>query len=334
MYPPQQPTRGNFLEDVAGTTKAIRPTKGAASSNRRSYQGQTKQKRREDNPLFGLNGSPLLRSTALQRPSVPRILGYLGELPPVVSTSNHAWAFDQIRDCPLVFAKQADTLFINKTLYQDSFPQPLRAAFGICAGLVSMNDRNRSVLFHALDAEISELLTPPLTSTLLEDLVRLQAAVLYQTIRLFHGGYEQQIVAQRQEFLIRSYGLGCLGRLDTELQNSPPTWETWILAESMRRTVIVAFKLYTLYSSFRHGICSELKALQILPVSMKLGSWLSQDTYLQYPEQDETMRYIDFTSLWVKAPREPVEPFEKFLLVGCDVVDRLEPLTDDKSLME
>jgi hypothetical protein len=54
------------------------------------------------------------------------------------------------------------------------------------------------VLFHSLDAEIAELLSPAPMSTILEDLVRLQAAVLYQIIRIFFGGLEQRIVAERQ----------------------------------------------------------------------------------------------------------------------------------------
>jgi Fungal Zn(2)-Cys(6) binuclear cluster domain len=263
--------------------------------------------------------------------SVPKDLGNLGELGPITgATPSWAWVLEQIGDLPLAFARQAETLFIHKVLFGTSFPRTLRAAFGICAGCVSLNDRNRSVLFQSLDAEITELLVTVSTSTLREDLVRLQAVVLYQIIRFFYGGLEQRIVAERQEFLVRSYGLTLLRRADSELQNAPPTWETWLLAESIRRTVLISFKLYTVYSGATYGICSEFTAIGILPVSTQPSSWNSRGAYLSCRNQEKTTTYGDFTSMWVASPRRDVELYEKFLLVGCKEVeiDQIESWID------
>ena len=271
---------------------------------------------------FQSDPSSALTVDELQHLDIPNCLGQLGEPPPISSPADYTWVLDQIRGYPLAFAEQGQTAFIHKSLYHGSFPRPLRAAFGICAGSMSISERNRSVLFHALDAEVTELLKAPSTGTLLEDLVRLQAAVLYQIIRLFHGGLEQRIVAEQQEFPLRSFGLTLLQRAEVELRNVRRIWEIWIFAESIRRTVLIAFKVYTMYAIFKHGKCAEGAAMQLLPVSVKPGSWFSRDAYLQDSNQDETMTYYEFSSLWSAAPRKASEPYEKLLLVGCRGMER------------
>ncbi|KAH8904770.1 hypothetical protein BR93DRAFT_952629 [Coniochaeta sp. PMI_546] len=201
------------------------------------------------------------------------------QLPLLSGPADLGWVFDQIRDCPLSFANRAETIFIHKELFSSAMPLPLRTAFGICAGVTYMNDRSRPVLFKVISAEISDLLVPTPTSTLLEDLARLQAAVLYQIIRFYHGDLEQRIIAEQQEYLVRSFGLKLLHRADIELpqRQTQPSWEDWILAESIRRSVIVSFKLYTLYWTFRDGACRETTAISMLPVSTNPSSWTSRE---------------------------------------------------------
>jgi hypothetical protein len=93
------------------------------------------------------------------------------------------------------------------------------------------------------------------------------------------------------------------------------------LAESIRRTVLVSFKLYTVYSHYLYGVCKEAAAIGILPLSTQPGSWKSRGDYLRSLNQEETTTYGDFTSIWVAAPRKDVELYEKFLLVGCKEIE-------------
>lgn len=63
-------------------------------------------------------------------------------------------------------------------------------------------------------------------------------------------------------------------------ESETQTWEEWILSESVRRTVFVAFKMYTIHMAFKYGLCAEAKALEILPVSRGLGmAWESREFY-------------------------------------------------------
>lgn len=316
LYPAQLPMRDDIVS--VGTTIGSPAKGGAASPGWSLNPVEIKGKHDGYDTHYQFDRTSALQLDQIRRRSIPRIPGHMGELPPVSAyVAGMAWVFDQIRDYPLAFAEQAETTFIHKTMYQNSFPRPLRAAFGICAGCLSLNERNQSLLFQALDAEISELLIPGSTCSLLENLARLQAIVLYQIIRLFYGQLEQRVVAERQEFLVRSYALTLLQRVDTELQNAPRIWESWIFAESIRRTVFMSFKVYTIYAAFKYKSCAEITAMNMLPVSTIQGSWNSRDTYLQYLDRDETTTHRDFASVWAKAGWKEVEPFERFLLMDC-----------------
>lgn len=190
-----------------------------------------------------------------------------------------------------------------------------------------MNEANKSILFQTLDAEVSELLTPVSSSTLLEDLSKMQALVLYQIIRLFNGELKQRNLAEQQQSVLGTWGLKLLQRTDAELQNVQPTWETWILTESIRRTVIVAFMANAVYSVFKNGICPELPTLSILPISTKQDFWNSRATYLRQSCDDATVKYTEFTAHWLASPPRRLEPFEKLILVACKGIGPVEALS-------
>ncbi|KKP00425.1 hypothetical protein THAR02_07455 [Trichoderma harzianum] len=207
-------------------------------------------------------------------------------------------------------------MFIHKDLFYSTLPIPLRTAFGICTEIVSSNERSQSILFGVIATEISDLLVRDPEGGLLEDLAGLQASVLYQIIRFFNGDIYQRILAEQQEFLFKSYGLKLLRRVDMELHQTEPNWETWILVESIRRTVIIAFKLYTLYWAFRNGASIETNAIKMLPVSIKPSCWASRETYLQCSDRDQTTTYGDFAARWEISSWKSLGTFEKVLLTS------------------
>lgn len=154
----------------------------------------------------------------------------------------------------------------------------------------------------------------------------MQAIVLYQIIRIYHGDLEQRILAEQQESSVVALGLQLLHRADIELREEQATWENWILAESIRRTVMVAFMLYAIYSIFKHGICAAYPTVSILPVSTTSGVWESPRTDMQHRGLGQTTKYLEYTNDWVAMPQAHPEPFEKMLLVACKGIDQVEAL--------
>ncbi|KAK9439202.1 Zn(2)-C6 fungal-type DNA-binding domain protein [Metarhizium brunneum] len=252
-------------------------------------------------------------------PSSPRWTGHLGTLPPIAASKSWNWVLNQIRSCPQNFAERAETIFIHKGLYTDNKPPPpLRAAFGICAGALSANQVSHQTLFRVLDSEVVALIRSSLAGSLQEELHKLQAVVLYQIIRLFYGRVGERVLAERQEYFVRSYALKLLHLSDTELRSGPRTWAAWILAESIRRTVYIAFKLYTSYAMSRYGQCSEMQAMNMLPISTNSRLWYSsEERGFQPPDRDEVMTYKDFAEFYARTLRRVHEPFERLIIVGC-----------------
>lgn len=257
-----------------------------------------------------------MRVGQLSRQAIPATLPICNEL--LASRRLElGWAFDQILQCPLVFANEAETMFIHKDLFFGTLPIPLRTAFGICTGILSSNECSQPLLFGAMANEVCDLLVQAPDSTLFGDLARLQASLLYQIIRFVYGNIYHRILAEQQEFLLRSYGLKLLRRVDTELHQMEPNWEMWILVESIRRTVIIVFKLYTLYWAFRNGTCTETDAIKMLPVSIKPSCWASREIYLECLDRDQTTTYGDIAARWEVSSWKSLGTFEKVLLTSC-----------------
>lgn len=272
---------------------------------------------------FGLDDDQLMEELL-----VPNLVGDLGEVQPISGmVQSWQWVIEQLKGYPRAFARHAETPFIHRTLYTDTTPRPIRAALGVCAALECLGESNESMFFRVLDAEVLDLLQPPpssMTRTLLEDLAKVQALVLYQIMRLFYGNLSRRILAEQQADVLKAWSLQLLRRADDELRQSPPTWETWIQAESIRRTVLLAFTLYGINSIFKHGVCLELPTLGSLPVSTQAASWKSKASYLEHRDPTETMKYTDFGSLWLVSPPRRLDPFEKVLLVCCKGIEQVE----------
>jgi hypothetical protein len=290
------------------------------------------QRGRNDTPAFNFNlqGSSLLDD--LLSPTIPNFLGNLGDIQPISgNTQSWEWVIDQLKSYPREFAEHAELPFIHKDLFRDQPPHAIRSVFGICAAYRCMNDANKNIMFQTLNEEVVELLSPALGATLLEALSRLQALVLYQIIRLFDDDLKQRTIAEQQQSLTGAWALQLLQRSNVELQGEQPTRENFILAESIRRTVMVAFLLYAVYSIFKYGVCPEFATLSILPVSTKAALWNSPPAFLEQCDLSETMKYPDFTELWLASPKKNLDPFKKLILVACKGIEQVEALSPSET---
>jgi len=92
-------------------------------------------------------------------------------------------------------------------------------------------------------------------------------------------------------------------------------WESWAVLESIKRTVFIGFKLYSLYRVFRHGWCTEVAALDMLPVSLaptKTG--YEKSSHLPLGWHDSTTTVSNFAAGWTVTSRLDLDPFERVVL--------------------
>lgn len=296
--------------------------------------------RRHRSPAMTLSSCTPLTLPAL---SIPNFIGGLGEVQRVEgSTDSWQWAINELKRCPHDFGTRGETLFLHRELYRDGMPPAIRAALGVSATFCLLNENNRQVLFRVVDAEVMELLklSPPLDAsagggdgskgnensrgmTLIDDLARLQAFTLYQMMRMFGGRLEHRAIVDLQRGLITTWALQLLRRSRAELggdRHASDDWHTWIVAESIRRTVMVIYMFYGMYSIAMHGFCVEFPTLAKLPVGTSPESWQSETAHLcrcRNGNTERTLPYEAYTEAWTVSPPKTLYSFDKFLIVPC-----------------
>jgi hypothetical protein len=268
--------------------------------------------------------------------SIPSFLGGLGDLQRVEgSTESWQWVINELKRCPRDLAMRGETLFLHKELYRSMMPAAIRTALGLSATYCLLNESNQHVMFQAIDAEVFDLLQTPSLSgvdiaraknsgddggmTLIEELARLQALTLYQMIRMYEGGLEQRALVDLQRGIMTTRALQLLRRLRAERDNDHG-WHAWIIAESIRRTVLTVYMFYAVYSIAIHGFCIDFPTIAKLPVSTSPELWHSGDLHPSQRwsnETERTLAYEDYTEAWMVSPHVTLLPFEKFLVVPC-----------------
>ncbi|KAL4792599.1 hypothetical protein BDV19DRAFT_391906 [Aspergillus venezuelensis] len=277
-------------------------------------------------PPSGATPTFRLPSTPPDYVGISRLCGSLGEVQPIEgSTASWQWVIDNLKSFPGEFARQASTIFIHEDLYSDAMPRSMRTAYGISASSCLVIERSRGRMFKAIDDEVSDLLNDTERASIMEDLASLQALTLYQTIRFFHGDLKQRATAEQQQSFLFSRALKLVTRSQTELRDIS-SWESWLLAECIRRTAIIVYFLYGMNSIFREGICIGLPTLAKLPLSTELGYW--EGGQVDGDSTDlalgETISYETFMALWLVSTPRKLNRFEKLLLVPCQGLDTVE----------
>jgi hypothetical protein len=103
---------------------------------------------------------------------------------------------EQLKSYPSSSAQHSETAFIHRDLHHHELPSPIRVAFGICAAHLCVNKGNKAMLFRTLDAKMSTLFQPTQDDSLLQALSKMQAMLLCQIIRIYHGDDKQRNLAE------------------------------------------------------------------------------------------------------------------------------------------
>ena len=117
-----------------------------------------------------------------------------------------------------------------------------------------------------IDSRIRELLATPEPTTLVEILPRTHALLLYQIMHLFDGDIRSHASAQALFATLESSVISLLGCLQFPDRSSPidllplsmepvtEFWESWVLHESARRTVLLTFYFIQIYKLFQGNV--------------------------------------------------------------------------------
>jgi hypothetical protein len=166
---------------------------------------------------------------------------------------------------PRAFVEQGQTMFIHRMQFQQTSRPALQDAMSACALYSMRTSATQTLVFQNIEQKCRQLIasTNAQSVSQVDLLAALQALILYQMIRLFDGDIRLRACAESDLRIMLVWTV----QLRTSMCNAAPrtlaapsardsnistseynaNWQSWLVEESIRRTVITAFMLNGVY---------------------------------------------------------------------------------------
>jgi hypothetical protein len=222
------------------------------------------------------------------------------------------FSVQQFKSYPAMLLSQGRTPFIHPSLYNEDVPLPyaLEEAYSACALYLSRTDNTTPTILRIIERKNNALVATAGTWTIAEHLAALQAMCLFQIIRLFDGDIRQRALADEQESLLLDWATKLQSRMqdqssdfdscqtsglapgtsltsngstdrtpNSHTTNIPPSWSSWVFAESVRRTLIVSWMINGVYAVVKQGFCYYSEVVTTLPFTASAQLWRATSAY-------------------------------------------------------
>ena len=186
--------------------------------------------------------------------------------------------------------------FIHRQLYAKRKPRHTQDAFTALSSYFSRTPATEDLIFQTIEDRVEELVSGEEQGLArlepFEHISRVQALLIYSTIRLYDGDIRQRHLAEQHldtvhrwtsQMLSTTAQAASSGALLTsnaiespQLRDNPSVtqetllWHAWILAESVRRTWLVAHFIRVIYNGLQHQ-CVECPGG--VPITTRRGVW-------------------------------------------------------------
>ncbi|ATZ50136.1 hypothetical protein BCIN_05g05140 [Botrytis cinerea B05.10] len=213
---------------------------------------------------------------------------------------------------PRTFAQHGHTMFIHHIQFQQSCSPALQDAMSACALYCMKSVANQALVFRNLENKCQQLIasTNMLLASRTDLLEALQALLLYQLMRLFDGDIRLRAHAEVDEsvailwasqlnaltFNAEDTAMAAPGSIDTSIVtvDRRSDWQSWLVNESIRRTVITAFMLKGVYSFLKLGYDSPVDLDMCFTAQAALWNAQSAIDWCRAREETEQLE------IWVK----------------------------------
>ncbi|KAF2415487.1 hypothetical protein EJ08DRAFT_691005 [Tothia fuscella] len=215
---------------------------------------------------------------------------------------------------PRTFAERGQTSFIHRMQFQLRNPLALQDAMSMSALYCLKNAENQPLVFQALEDKCQQLITSTnaLLTSKLDLLAALQALLVYQIMRLFDGDIRLRAHAEVDEQIMNSWGDKLKAHMDNGKQTTPAElntlntgsmtidyeteWQSWLVDESIRRTMITASMLKGVYNFLKlgHDSPTELRVRFTAQVAL----WTAQSEVCWRRTLEEKGRFEVWVTQW------------------------------------
>lgn len=235
------------------------------------------------------------------------------------------WSISQslrsVKSFPQMFTRSRRTPFIHQRLYDAYLPNAIQDALAVSAAYCTKTAETEDMALRILEAKTASLVDQVQQTTALEELLAsVQALMLFHIIQLFDGDIRQRSIAERNMDTLRAWTTRL--KVQAEDLSHATSWQEWVFAESIRRTVIFSTLLDSLYSVLKLGYCTNVKELSMLPFSSTSKQWDLTTNAAWFAESSQlgsdVVLYGDFSMAWEmgRASGE-LDDFQKLLLIPC-----------------
>ncbi|KAK9321578.1 transcription factor gsfR2 [Lipomyces orientalis] len=182
-----------------------------------------------------------------------------------------------MRCFPVMLARDTKTPFFHPHLYGSFLPAPVRDIHAVCDLYVAHDRQHMSGSFFLnLRLKITDLLIQAKHSKSFEGLLAcVQALILAQCIWLFDGDEDERLAVPANDMLVE-FAQRLWQQAPVQLPNCLSPWRAWLLAESVRRTVIISHVLQGTYSLARRKYSIRTPFVDALPFDVRTSLWEAQ----------------------------------------------------------
>ncbi|KAF4963167.1 hypothetical protein FSARC_8793 [Fusarium sarcochroum] len=240
------------------------------------------------------------------------------------------------------FARTRRLPFIHPRLYGSNLPRTMLAAFSAASAYSARTPENRSWVYKLIADMAKEIHREgERASTPAEKLARVQAMVVLDSMRMFDGDVTMRATSERELPQLMAWML-TLKEMEEELSAgdalngtatkgpSPQSWETWLLSESIRRTIVMSFA-FVCMSCILKSLEPPCEIMDSPNFTFTASRYLWEadssaaffrawQTKPQYPVTN-----LDFKAVWLHAQPEDVDDFTKLMLtaqMGPEAIDQ------------
>ncbi|KAK0719147.1 hypothetical protein B0H67DRAFT_642530 [Lasiosphaeris hirsuta] len=224
------------------------------------------------------------------------------------------------------WATKGSSALIHAQLYTTTFPRPIQDAYTTLSTYLTRTPQTDSLVQRIMASRLDQLAedTPP--TTLLAHIARVHALLVYLTLGLFSPSPALRSLTAHHLPLLTSWSAAMLataadaaaaGTLLPAAPACPATalWHAWILAETVRRTWMLAASVRAIYFMMTDG---GLRCAGGLMFTTRSGVWDAASAWewmgvcaagdVGFMEAGQTQRL-----LWERRPEE-VDCFGRFML--------------------
>ncbi|KAH6620273.1 hypothetical protein C7974DRAFT_229764 [Boeremia exigua] len=263
------------------------------------------------------------------QPQLGRMLWPEIKAPCYMTSDQTAYILRTMRSFIPSMAYTGSTPFLHQALWKQYQPASYQDCVAISALYLCKTSANTSLITASINRKIACMKARAGSWDLLEHLAAVQTLIIYQIMRLFDASLQDQVSAQKHSILLETWAALLWKRSFTDPPLLGSCHDTWVLAESLRRTVMMSVFVRCAWSIYtRDGLADQVPVMSRITFTRDLRAW--RDAPAEWdarvlPEllaADGLTAYEDFADEWSSVCEVGVlDPFHKLLLVACRGAD-------------